>query len=243
MTYDFAPLRQALKHCADEGMAVPLWWRDDDAVAPTGHLDRLLALSQDVSMPLHLAVIPAFAEDALAERLDGTDVTVLVHGWAHANHAPPSEKKAEFGHARADAARELKQGLHVVKTRFGARLTPVFVPPWNRISKPHAALLPTLGYRGLSTFGPRADETSINTHIDPIEWRGTRDLVDTEHLIARTVELLENRLKGKEDRAEPLGLLTHHLVHTDAIWASSAAWLQEMLQGGAIPTDPKGVLP
>ena len=41
-----------------EGLSLPIWWRDDDAIAPTPALERLLALAEQFEAPLHLAVIP-----------------------------------------------------------------------------------------------------------------------------------------------------------------------------------------
>ena len=41
-----------------------LWWRDDDAVAPTAGLERLLSIAGGV--PVALAVIPSVAEPELA---------------------------------------------------------------------------------------------------------------------------------------------------------------------------------
>ncbi len=62
------------------------WWRDDDAVAPSPALDRLLGLG---SQPLALAVIPAEMVPELAGYLTGRKVDVLQHGYAHRNHEPP----------------------------------------------------------------------------------------------------------------------------------------------------------
>src|SRR5262245_33620340 len=65
-----------------------LWWRDDDAVAPSAKLDRVMAIAGNV--PIALAVIPGPAEPMLADWLDGfaqpfaeRGVMVLQHGWRH----------------------------------------------------------------------------------------------------------------------------------------------------------------
>ena len=51
----------------EEGKIATLWWRDDDAVAPTARLSRLLSIASGV--PVSLAVIPADAEQELARWL------------------------------------------------------------------------------------------------------------------------------------------------------------------------------
>lgn len=82
----------------DAGRTADLWWRDDDAADVDPALDRLLAIHRDTAAPLALAVVPARATAALAQRLAGEPgVDVLQHGYAHMNHAAPPDKKIELG--------------------------------------------------------------------------------------------------------------------------------------------------
>ncbi|MFC6583025.1 hypothetical protein [Sulfitobacter aestuariivivens] len=136
-------------------MPLPLWWRDDDATRDTMALQRLLGVSEGLDIPVHLAVIPRPATADLAAVIkDAPGAVPLVHGWAHENHAPDGQKKAEFGHPRAAAIDEARSGLRRLKSLFGARLLPMFVPPWNRIDPDIANALPHLGYTALSTYTP-----------------------------------------------------------------------------------------
>ena len=113
MTVDWANLDAELAIWRTEGLHLPIWWRDDDAIAPTPALDRLAALAEDLSLPVHIAVIPKHAEPALAAySRDRLLIRPLVHGWQHISHAPDGAKKAEFGHPRPDAAHELAQALN-----------------------------------------------------------------------------------------------------------------------------------
>src|SRR6185437_7317815 len=85
----------------EAGRVAPLWWRDDDATAPTAELARLLALAD--AAPLALAVIPAGAGPDLAAALAGRPrVAVLQHGWRHADHAAIG-KKSEYPQERPPA--------------------------------------------------------------------------------------------------------------------------------------------
>ncbi|MDZ4135094.1 MAG: glycosyl transferase family 28, partial [Paracoccaceae bacterium] len=85
----FAALTQALDARAKAGNPARFWLRDDDAVAPTGALDRLLDMTGAQGVPLTLAVIPAPSGAQLAARLaQEAGVIVAVHGWSHQNHAP-----------------------------------------------------------------------------------------------------------------------------------------------------------
>jgi len=94
-----------------------------------------------------------------------------------------------------------------------------------------------LGYRILSTATPRnaiwaaPGLEQINTHLDPIDWRGSRGLVPPEDLIAQTVNLMRDRREGHADNSEPFGVLTHHLVHDPDIWAFTQDMLPRLLDG------------
>ncbi len=240
MKIDWGPLRAGLKNHRASGLALPLWWRDDDAVAATPALETLTRMSSRLSMPVHIAVIPNPADQSLVAHISThANVLPLVHGWRHINHAPPEQKKAEFNTERSDARAELQHALAYARDLFADRLLPLFVPPWNRIHPEHIRALAGAGYRGLSTFGARPAPCAtpglvqINTHVDPIDWHGTRDLKDPEALIASVVELLKAREKSEADTQEPLGYLTHHLVHTAKLWDFSESFLSEMQDGGA----------
>lgn len=227
MRIDWSPLDAAMA-----GRAPVLWWRDDDAVAPTPALDRLIALTEEVGAPLTLAAIPARVTGALAERVARADgVAVAVHGWAHESHAPEGEKNAEFGAHRPLPARmaEAERGLRVIGEAFGPRALPVFIPPWNRMAPDMPEALAQAGYRGLSVHGNRLPGSAplprIDAHLDPVDWRGTRSAVDPAALVARVCALL------REDA--PIGLMTHHLAHDEAVWALVAGLARRLTARGA----------
>lgn len=211
-------LRRELDAWAEHGKVAPLWLRDDDAVRPTPALDRFARLTYDANVPAVLAVIPAPADPTLADYLtQWPNVDVAVHGYAHTNHAPAGRKSEEFPVTRAttEIRSELSGGLHRLRSLFGPRALPLYVPPWNRLSREVAGLLPDLGFTALSGFGPHpilgqpARLVEINTHIDIIDWRRNRGGRDHARLVATLAAAL---------RAAPLGILTHHLVHDTAAW-------------------------
>ena len=53
------PLRRALAQLRQDNIALPVWWRDDDAEGLSPQLDQLLGLSDRYALPVHLAVVPA----------------------------------------------------------------------------------------------------------------------------------------------------------------------------------------
>lgn len=233
MTAGWSDLERELDRWAAAGLTATLWWRDDDAVEPTPGLDTLLGLAAAHRVPLVLAVIPAAASRDLAGRvLAAPAVAVAQHGYRHRNHAPAGEKKAELGDHRAAAAigAELAAGFERLEELFGARLLPALVPPWNRIGAEASGHVGGWGYSALSTFGPRpaaalAGVACVNTHVDPIDWRGSRAFRGEAAVLAQAVDRLAGRRTGSEDRDEPTGLLTHHLVHDAACWDFVDAFL------------------
>lgn len=225
MQIDWSPVTGELALWRVAGLKLPLWWRDDDAVAATPELEQLIVLSEAVGVPVHLAVIPKMADAGLAARVAETGCLIpVVHGWAHENHAPKSDKKAEFGTGRGDVSDEIQGGIARLKTLFGDQLKPMFVPPWNRIAPQHCPALIKAGFTTLSTFTPRtAPDAAMglqqtNTHLDPIAWRNNKTLIAPDQLVAQLVQLLVDRRTGLTDNSEPLGLLTHHLVHDVEVW-------------------------
>ena len=64
-------------------------------------------------------------------------------------------------------------------------------------------------------------------------WTTISDKVLLKPFLAKTAAHLHSRTEGREDAFEPFGLLSHHLVHTEAIWSFIEAFLNEMRMGGA----------
>lgn len=213
-------LLDTLDSFASRGVAAEFWLRDDDATEPTPALDHLLALSDRYAVPMTLAVIPEPTGEVLAKRLESAEkIDVAVHGWAHRNHAGPEEKKRELGlHRRKDIVLgELQAGFEKLQNLHPNRFVPMLVPPWNRIDAEIVEGLPTLGYRALSVYGPEktAPLPLLNTHVDIIDWRGTRGGKDHDLLFAETAE----RMVMAEQSARTTGILTHHLDHDETAWA------------------------
>ncbi len=212
-------LSAMLDRMTDARRTVRFWLRDDDAIEPTPALGRLLDITRQASVPLSLAVIPAFTGPPLAERLQGEDhVAVTVHGWSHENHAIRG-KKCELGSDRAGAVvlGELGDGLAKLRMLHADRLDPVLVPPWNRIDRALLPALAPLGFQAASVYG-KADTESpirlINTHVDIMDWASGHCRPHAD-LVGLLVTELERRIGGSD---EPIGILTHHLVHDEACW-------------------------
>lgn len=207
---DWSAIERELDAWEAEGLTLPVWWRDDDAVEPTEPLERLLERAEAVRAPIAIASIPTGATAALAERLARDPrVCVLIHGWRHVSHAPAGEKKAEFGaHRPVETMREeAAQALETIERVFDGQMVRCFVPPWNRVAPEVVEGLAGLGYRSLSTFTPRsAPEAApglaqLNTHVDPIDFGETARLKDPGLLARRIAEALRRRRMAASGRS------------------------------------------
>lgn len=208
-------LREELDRQHDGGRAIRLWLRDDDAVMPSPALSRLAEITGRFHAFCVVAVIPSQSGQELAGFLETAPyLRSAVHGWSHANHAPPGSKKQELGGRPLPAIlSELSQGLAKLNAIHGDRFLPMLVPPWNRIDASLIPHLPALGFKFLSTFGhvPEASPVPmINTHVDLIDWRGTRKGRDHAALVTDLVRALRHD--------EPIGILSHHLVNDDSVF-------------------------
>jgi peptidoglycan/xylan/chitin deacetylase (PgdA/CDA1 family) len=215
-------LEEEAARWAEAGRSADLWWRDDDAEDTGPALDRLIALHRDSGVPLALAVVPARAGQALVERLAGESaIDLLQHGYAHSNHAAPTDRKIELGPQRPAmlVLGELGTGRLALERLFGSRPLAVLVPPWNRIAPALVPTLPEIGFAGLSTFGSRRRThpvrglLEVNTHVDLIDWKTRRFAGEAAALAALVSALARARISH-----EPVGVLSHHLAMDAGAW-------------------------
>ncbi|HUG60732.1 MAG TPA: hypothetical protein VMP03_02740, partial [Methylomirabilota bacterium] len=98
----------------------------------------------------------------------------------------------------------------------GPRFVPVLVPPWNRAADAILARAGEIGFAAVSMHGGHGLGNRIDTHLDPIAWRGDRGYVGDRAFLA----MLETALShaGRAPGAGAIGLLTHHRDHDEAVW-------------------------
>jgi hypothetical protein len=209
------------------GAVATFWWRDDDAVAATPALSRLVALSEAAAAPVAIAVIPQGLQPDLPRALAGREsVRIFQHGYAHRNHAPPGEKACELGLHRGKpmVLGELVDGRAALADAFGAAFAPVVAAPWNRIDRSLLPDFPGIGLRGVSTFrarerrAPAPGLVEANMHFDIVDWKAGRKFRGHAKASLGIVGLLRRRRTREVDPDEPTGILSHHLVLDEASW-------------------------
>ncbi|MCF3932310.1 hypothetical protein L1787_02640 [Acuticoccus sp. M5D2P5] len=234
----FDRLTRLFDAAAEAGTPRRVWWRDDDAVREGPRLDAITALAAREAAPLTLAVIPNHAEPSIVRHCERHGHVMVQHGIAHENRER-SGKSAELGGAR-DVA-DLVAACRAARTRLegSPAFWPVMVPPWNRMREDLAAPLAQAGYLGLSRYGGDvvpAPLKRVDTHIDPIAWRGDRSLAGEDALLAM-VEMAAAQ-------SGPIGLLTHHAVHTEAVDGFVARFVSLVsAHPGALWSDARALWP
>ena len=201
------------------GLTPRLWWRDDDACAPSVALNTLIGMAND--RPLALAVIPSGDSlKALADWLSASNLSVGQHGIDHVNRSAGevnSEYPADV--SVAQMARAIGEGRSRL---LAAGMTPIFyTPPWNAVQPVLAEALRDLDFRilcaGAVLAGSNAGLVYIATDVDLIRWKGQpRFRGAWKVLLALRKALKARRRSGAMER--PIGLLTHHLDHDAATW-------------------------
>ncbi len=208
-----------------------LWWRDDDAVAETPALRRLLALAGSHRVPVALAVIPAALDRSLAGVLqrDGETAVVYQHGVDHIDRTG-GLARGEFPADMSGAALagRLREGWEMLADL--PSVMPVLVPPWNNVQPNLLVAARMAGYVGLSAYGHGAHMACglrrVDTQVDVLTWRGGPRFKGEGRLLRQLVaELRIRRRRGR--LLDPVGILTHHRDMDDA-----AAWdfLQTLLE-------------
>ena len=133
MTASLTDLRRELDEWAASGKTARFLWRDDDAIADTPRLRRVIEIARTAGYGGRLAVVPEKADDALARLTASAPLRVWQHGWAHSDYGD-----GEFGHGRPleamidDALRGWQRmGPDLRTPRMGGGLRPA-VPPCCR---------------------------------------------------------------------------------------------------------------
>ena len=224
-----------------------MFLRDDDAVDVTPELLVLTQLVVHWKIPILLAVIPKFATLELGNFASKHElIAPAVHGYSHANHALENEKKCEFGDERSfkELMVDMENGREILQNLFPDNLSILFVPPWNRICEKALVASRLVGFKGISGFGWKfvhEGQSYLNTHVDIIDWKHNKMGKSTEVIIT---EISKNFETSRQNGYVPIGLLTHHLVHDENVWAilgevfeilktNSIKWIRPELQSAS----------
>jgi len=139
---------------------IVVFFRADDVGVPSRSFAHLVKLFRGHTVPLTLAVVPAWLTcsrwQQLADSCGGNSGlwAWIQHGWRHCNHEKDG-KKQEFGPSRSREAKraDLLKGFQRLSSLINEELHRIFTPPWNRCDQETLAALSSLGYRAISASG------------------------------------------------------------------------------------------
>lgn len=212
-------LERELGLWSDSGLTPTFWWRDDDAISDTPALRKLIETAQLAGLTVAIGVVAERAEDSVLPLTASAGCPLWQHGWGHHFH-----DDGEFGDSRPlDAMIEdALRGQETLDSRFGPdRWQRVFVPPNHRLSMSFKALIPTLGYVGVSAGDPLTPGLEgvreVNAEVDVMNWPA-RKVLPSETIQRMITAVLEQRRSGLIPSDRPTGILTHHLAFDDDAW-------------------------
>jgi hypothetical protein len=223
------------------------WWRDDDAQFANDAFKRLTDLAGSESLPLVLAVSPMLMTDGFVARLNSLrDVSIAAHGYRHINHAT-APLKGEFGPDRSLEVmrREIEELAGEFAVRFPNRGIAMFVPPWHGLDPRLVSDLARVGFKVLSMFESRvtrglglaAGQLSaiglalprrsiklrrgsiqrLDCSVSVLSYEGG-NITGNRRIFEKAVRALSARRLGFLPVAQPIGILTHHLLHDEDAW-------------------------
>ncbi len=191
-------------------------FRDDDITTLNEPLRRMLVLFLEYRAPVHLAVIPAKVEPAVAVALrvlKSKNPGLLEfgqHGFAHKNYGTPP-LLAEFGVMRSyeEQSRDMAAGKAIMETLFAGDFSPVFTPPFHEYDAATLRCVDELGFRVFSKGYERPYPRElyrfreISMNLDPVESY-------FPYIAYKPESQLIAELIGKAQKDQYLGLLLHH---------------------------------
>jgi hypothetical protein len=223
------------------------WWRDDDAQFDDDAFKRLIDLAGTESLPLVLAVSPMLMTDRFVARLNGLPgVLVAAHGYRHINHATAS-LKGEFGPDRPlEVMRgEIEELAGEFAARFPDRGIAMFVPPWHGLDSRLISDLERVGFKVLSMFESRVSRgleraaaqlraigsafprrsikprrgsiERLDCSVSLLKYEGP-NITANPCCLEKVLRALSARRLGFLPVEQPIGILTHHLLHDEDAW-------------------------
>jgi len=185
-----------------------IFFRADDVAAPGIPFARLMELFTRYSVPLSLAVVPAWLTGPRWQELKELAHRAPSlwcwhqHGWRHINHEVQGEKQ-EFGPSRSPSRirEDLIRGRHRLEVYMEQDFYPVFTPPWNRCDLTTLKLLKGLGYHAVSRAHASLPPTpeglpDFPVNVDLHTRKEANPVVDWDHLFAELSHAVASGLCG-----------------------------------------------
>lgn len=245
------PIDKELNRWARDGLKLPVWWRDDDAIEDTKQLHRLLELSADQSVPLALACVPMNLKPNLLRLLHGKqDISVILHGWSHENNSGTGRSPSEFPDAASSSQdiEKIRQGVKILSNAFSNQFVPVMAPPWHQMNNELIQRLPEAGIHTLSLLGARHARSDpnnlsrLNVHFSPIDYRNGPKLKKTDVIVHQILRSLVRRRMAAQQQGRFKRWMTS--IQSTSRFADGIREIRADLRGNILvdSTEPFGIV-
>jgi len=213
----WSDLRVELAECTKVGVCPSFWWRDDDLGRQDSRLPLFWRIVDRVKVPICAAVVPGWIDVGIADEIRGrTTISVVQHGSSHVAYCKLTEYPT-FRNKKI-VGDEIGSGWKKIKTVFGDKAFPIFVPPWNHISPKFGSELEDLGFVAYSSrilTGPWVSSNLGKVREIPVHVNTTRPgaiYIGDEVFLESIVRHLRARRKGLAHPIIPTGVLTHYFI-------------------------------
>lgn len=219
MQLSYLMLLRELARWTKLGKTPAIWWRDDDAREATSQLDRLLRVRD--GLPISLAVVPDGDLEGLASILRAApEVSISQHGMDHVNRLSDGSRRSEYLDDATQA--QVSDCVRGSRKRLEeAGFQPAFYTPcWNVFDERLLRAVKAANYTTYSAgiFGrPTPELGHIGAGLDVLRWKRAPRFRGRARIFKELRRQLRMRRRS-QDFQEPVGLLTHHLVHDEPTW-------------------------
>ena len=194
--------QEKLSNCASSGQQICFWWREDDVSYDCGNLRTVLDIFSKHNFPVLCGVIPKLITQDMIILLRGyPNVIVCQHGLFHKNNYT-QDYKCEFD--TSISLDLLIEGREFLRKTFQNQFIPVYIPPWNNISKTFKATLLDNGWTAVSTCNYSATKKRIyNFDIDLIDWAKSENFGGEDFVVDQILQCFDRKDFN-------IGIVNHH---------------------------------
>ncbi len=191
-----------LSQLQEKNQKISFWWREDDVSEDCEHLEQVLAVLAISNVRPLCGAIPKLLTRQMAELVRShPECIVCQHGWNHMNNYS-DDYKCEFD--TIDDFAKLVTGRDFLQNEFHEQFLPIYIPPWNNISKELKTFLLQNGYAGISSYNyDPARKRPLNCDVDLINWKQSESFGGADFVAEQILRCFDNSDFN-------IGIVNHH---------------------------------
>ena len=194
--------QEKLSNYARSGQQICFWWREDDVSYDCDKLHIVLDILSKYNICVLCGVIPKLITQNMILLLKNyPNAIVCQHGLFHKNNYTP-DYKCEFD--TVESLNQIIQAREFLKKTFQNQFIPVYIPPWNNISKQFKDIMINSGWAAVSTWNYSPDKKRpYNCDIDFINWAKSENFGGEDFVTNQILQCFDRKDFN-------IGLVNHH---------------------------------